>query len=367
MPRPRRRSTSEPPTVTQISASPYSQPRWSWAQSRNRGISHHTATPVRRCRHSAQTTTATRRLVAIWGRADQNTEAAAPVRTATAACTVARPGTASTVSATDAVAATPVATATSHSPPTPHTPYRPSCASQSKGNRRSPSAVCENGSAPRMRRWSTIQRPLRRCHHRSLSRAGRIAMASTMNRAPASNIRSTVSRRPTVASLAGSVRWVGSPCPAEMPQGPDSSPEERLDARRTRPRRRHRSRRPDRLQPALPHRQRGPARPRPAGDPAAARDHAGPRRARRRGHGARGLRLPAARRHGEDRRRRHRLRRRQRGAARRLPAPHQGHGAGRPARGQRRHLHRAGQGPVRRGGRRRAGSWWSATRPTPTR
>ena len=32
----------------------------------------------------------------------------------------------------------------------------------------------------------------------------------------------------------------------------------------------------------------------------------------------------------------------------------QGHGAGRPARGQRRHLHRAGQGAVRRGGRRRA-------------
>ena len=73
----------------------------------------------------------------------------------------------------------------------------------------------------------------------------------------------------------------------------------------SRSRRRHRSRRPDRLQPALPHRQRGPARPRPAGDPPAARDHAGPRRARRRGHGARGLRLPAARRHGADRRRGH--------------------------------------------------------------
>ena len=38
--------------------------------------------------------------------------------------------------------------------------------------------------------------------------------------------------------------------------------------------------------------------------------------------------------------------RRQRRPARRRPAPHEGHGAGRPARGQRRHLHRAGQGAV---------------------
>ena len=146
-------------------------------------------------------------------------------------------------------------------------------------------------------------------------------MASTMSRAPASSIRSTVSRRPTVASLAGSVRWVGSPCPPEIPQGPDPPPEERLDARRTRPRRRHRSRRPDRLQPALPHRQRRPARPRSAGDPPAARDHAGPRRARRRGHGARRLRLPAARRHGADRRRRRRLRRRRTSRCSSAPGP----------------------------------------------
>ena len=63
--------------------------------------------------------------MAIWGRADQNTEAAAPVRTATAACTVARPGTASTVSATDAVAATPVATATSQQPADAPHPVQP--------------------------------------------------------------------------------------------------------------------------------------------------------------------------------------------------------------------------------------------------
>ena len=42
----------------------------------------------------------------------------------------------------------------------------------------------------------------------------------------------------------------------------------------SRPRRRHRRRRPDRLLPALPHRLRLDARARPAGHPAAARDHA---------------------------------------------------------------------------------------------
>ncbi len=63
------------------------------------------------------------------------------------------------------------------------------------------------------------------------------------------------------------------------------------------PCRRHRCRRPDRLQPAVPHRVRGDARPRPAGHPAAARDHAGAQGARRRRDGARRLRLPAARRH----------------------------------------------------------------------
>ncbi len=58
---------------------------------------------------------------------------------------------------------------------------------------------------------------------------------------------------------------------------------------------RHRRRRPDRLRPAVPHRQRPDARRGPAGHPAAARDHPGPGRARRRAHGARRLRVPAAR------------------------------------------------------------------------
>ena len=61
-------------------------------------------------------------------------------------------------------------------------------------------------------------------------------------------------------------------------------------------RRRHGRSRPDRLQPPLPHRQRRPARARPAGDPAAARDHARAARARRRRDGARRLRVPARRR-----------------------------------------------------------------------
>ena len=67
----------------------------------------------------------------------------------------------------------------------------------------------------------------------------------------------------------------------------------------TRPRRRHRRRRPDRLQPAVPHRRRRHARQGPAGDPAAARvaDRQGAGRAEGRDDGARGLRVPAARRH----------------------------------------------------------------------
>ena len=69
---------------------------------------------------------------------------------------------------------------------------------------------------------------------------------------------------------------------------------------RTRARRRHRSRRPDRLLPAVPHRLRRDARPRPARDPAAARDHPGAGRAARRGHGARGLRVSAGAGHDPD-------------------------------------------------------------------
>ena len=75
-----------------------------------------------------------------------------------------------------------------------------------------------------------------------------------------------------------------------------------------RPCRRHRRRRPDRLQPAVPHRLRVDARPRHAGGPAAARDHAGARCAGGRADGARRLRLPAAHRDRLHRRRRHGVR-----------------------------------------------------------
>ena len=81
-------------------------------------------------------------------------------------------------------------------------------------------------------------------------------------------------------------------------------PQEHRHVHPARTRRRHRSRRPDRLQPAVPHRQRRAARARTAGQPPDARDHPGPRRPRRRGHGARRLRLPAPGRHRPDRRRR---------------------------------------------------------------
>ena len=251
----------------------------------------------------------------------------------------------------------------------PHTPYSPSCASQSKGSRRSPWAVCENGSAPRMRRWSTIQRPLRRCHHEVVveGRPDRDGEHDRAGLRPAASGRRSAGGPPWRVSQAP-YRWVGSPCPPETPLGPVSPPEERLDARRSRSRRRHRSRRPDRLQPALPHRQRGPARPRPAGDPPAARDHAGPRRARRRGHGARRLRLPAARRHRADRRRRRR------------PSTASNVALLVGSRPRTKGMERAdlleangaiftvqGKALSDSAGRRRARSSWSATRPTPTR
>ena len=72
--------------------------------------------------------------------------------------------------------------------------------------------------------------------------------------------------------------------------------------------RRHRGRRPDRLQPAVPHRLGLDARPRHAGHAPAARDHARPRRAGGGADGARRLRLPAAPRRRVHRRRRHRVR-----------------------------------------------------------
>ena len=74
----------------------------------------------------------------------------------------------------------------------------------------------------------------------------------------------------------------------------------------------------------------------------------------RRRDGARRLRVPAARGCRADRRRQPRVRRRQLRAARRLPAAHEGHGARRAARGERRDLHRPGSGARRERGRRRA-------------
>jgi hypothetical protein len=67
---------------------------------------------------------------------------------------------------------------------------------------------------------------------------------------------------------------------------------------------RHRRRRPDRLRAAVPHRLRRNARQGPAGHPADAgtADGEGPGRAEGRDDGARGLRVPAARRHGRHRR-----------------------------------------------------------------
>ena len=115
--------------------------------------------------------------------------------------------------------------------------------------------------------------------------------------------------------------------------------------------RRHRCRRPDRLQPAVPPRERLAAR-RPPDRAAAAGDHAGPEGARGRRHGAGRLRVPEPRRRRDRRRRRDDLRRRQPGAARRCPPARPGHGARRPALGQRRDLHRAGQG-AQQGRRRR--------------
>ena len=115
----------------------------------------------------------------------------------------------------------------------------------------------------------------------------------------------------------------------------------------------HRRCRPDQLLPHLPHRQRQHAGPGPAGHPAAARDPAGHGRPPGRADGAQRLRLPAGC-------RRHRHRRPERGLqgcglrpAGRFPAARSGHGALRPARRQRRHLHRPGQGHRReRQGRR---------------
>src|SRR5680860_777479 len=89
---------------------------------------------------------------------------------------------------------------------------------------------------------------------------------------------------------------------------------------------RHRRRRPDRLQPALPHRQRCPAR---TGHPGAAPtpgDHPGTEGTRGCRHGARRLRVPDAGWCRDRRRRLQHLRRREPRAARRRPPPRQGYG-----------------------------------------
>ena len=112
---------------------------------------------------------------------------------------------------------------------------------------------------------------------------------------------------------------------------------------RTRQRHRHRSGRPDRLRPAVPDRLRPAPRPRHAGPAAAAGDPAGRAGRRGGGAGAAGLRVPAAVRRRHHRRRHAGVRRRQRRAARRRPPAHEGHGARRPAGGQRRHLRPAGR------------------------
>ena len=87
-----------------------------------------------------------------------------------------------------------------------------------------------------------------------------------------------------------------------------------------------------------------------------ARDHAGAQGRRGHGDGARRLRVPAAARHRHHRRPERRLRRHERRAARRRPPARPGHGARRPARGQRRHLQPAGPGDQRPRRRRHPGA-----------
>ena len=88
---------------------------------------------------------------------------------------------------------------------------------------------------------------------------------------------------------------------------------------------------------------------------------------RGRGHGARRLRLPAARRHRHLRRPEPGVRRRPGRPARGRPPAHEGHGARRPARGQRRHLQaRRARPSTPTPTTSCACSWW-ATRRTRTR
>ncbi len=117
----------------------------------------------------------------------------------------------------------------------------------------------------------------------------------------------------------------------------------------TRSRCRHRSGRPDRLQPPLPYRHRRDAGQGSAGHPSTPRNHARPGRAQGCGHGARRLRVPASRRNRPDRRSERRVQGRGHRPAGGRASAQQGHGARRSPRRQRRDLHGSGQGS-RRGG-----------------
>ena len=178
--------------------------------------------------------------------------------------------------------------------------------------------------------------------------------AATSSRATAASSASTASRSSSRSSRCSSAALLGHGYGFAVARVRSTNIRCR-DAQRSRPRRRHRSRRPDRLQPRC---SASPAAPCSAptsrsilqlleitpalgaleGVAMELDDCAFPLLA--------GIVQTDDADHG--------LRGRQRRPARRLPAPHQGHGAGRPARGQRRHLHRAGQGAVRQRRRRRA-------------
>ena len=144
---------------------------------------------------------------------------------------------------------------------------------------------------------------------------------------------------------------------------PSAEPHEK-----TRSCRRHRRRRPDRLLPAVSHRLGPDAGQDQPVDPAAARAAArqGAGGPQGRDDGARGLRVPAARRHGRHRRPEGRFQGRRFALLVGAQAARPRHGAQGPADGEREDLHRAGQGARRGRDRATSGCWWSATRRTPT-
>ena len=133
------------------------------------------------------------------------------------------------------------------------------------------------------------------------------------------------------------------------------------------PRRRHRRRRPDRLRLLFRIASaRCSARTSRSSCSCSRSPSRRPEGAQGRRHGARRLRLPAAAGHGPDRTTPRWLQGRQLGPAGRLQAARAGHGARRPAEGQRQDLHRPGQGDRRGRRRRRPRAPSSATPATPT-